>query len=102
MDNNSLSHCKWECQYHIVFIPKYRKKVLYGKVRDDIREIIKKKSAQPTHCRLENPILSHPSIVQAEQIFTVDKSRLLKFIGHLTPEEMRRVDDAVRISLLSG
>lgn len=41
MDNNSLSHCKWECQYHIVFIPKYRKKVLYGKVRDDIREIIK-------------------------------------------------------------
>lgn len=41
MDNNSLSHCKWECQYHIVFIPKYRKKVLYGKVRDDIRVIIK-------------------------------------------------------------
>ena len=41
MDNNSLSHCKWGCQYHIVFIPKYRKKVLYGKVRDDIREIIK-------------------------------------------------------------
>ena len=39
--NNSLSHCKWECQYHIVFIPKYRKKVLYGKVIDDIREIIK-------------------------------------------------------------
>ena len=60
---------------------------------------ISKKSAQPTHCRLENPILSHTSIVQAEQIFTVDKSRLLKFIGHLTPEEMRRVDDAVRISL---
>ena len=41
MDNNSLSHCKWECQYHIVFIPKYRKKVLYGKVKDDIREIIR-------------------------------------------------------------
>ena len=44
--------------------------------------------------------LAHlPSIVQAEQIFTVDKSRVLKFLGHLTPEEMNRVDDAVRASL---
>ena len=31
MDNRSLSHTRWKCQYHIVFIPKYRKKVLYGK-----------------------------------------------------------------------
>lgn len=44
--------------------------------------------------------LAHlPSIVQAEQIFTVDKSRVLKFLGHLTPGEMSRVDDAVRTSL---
>lgn len=41
MDNKSLSHTKWKCQYHIVFIPKYRKKVLYGKVRDDVREVLK-------------------------------------------------------------
>ena len=41
MDSFSLAHCKWGCQYHIVFVPKYRKKVLYGKVKDDIREIIK-------------------------------------------------------------
>lgn len=41
MDNYSLSHTKWSCQYHIVFIPKYRKKIMYGKVKIDIREIIK-------------------------------------------------------------
>ena len=41
MDSKSLSHTKWKCQYHIVFIPKYRKKVLYGQVRNDVREIIK-------------------------------------------------------------
>jgi putative transposase len=41
MDNNSLAHTKWNCKYHIVFIPKYRRKVMYGKVREDIREIIK-------------------------------------------------------------
>ena len=41
MDANSLSHTKWECQYHIVFIPKYRRKVLYGQVRNDVREILR-------------------------------------------------------------
>ena len=40
MDANSLSHTKWECQYHIVFIPKYRRKVLYGQVRNDVQEIL--------------------------------------------------------------
>ena len=41
MDDNSLAHTKWKCQYHIVFIPKYRKKVLYGQLRNDVREIIR-------------------------------------------------------------
>lgn len=41
MDDNSLAHTKWKCQYHIVFIPKYRKKILYGKVKNDVREIIR-------------------------------------------------------------
>ena len=30
MDNRSLSHTRWKCQYHIVFIPKYRKRILYS------------------------------------------------------------------------
>lgn len=42
MNSSSLSHTKWKCQYHIVFIPKYRRKVLYGQVKADVREIIKK------------------------------------------------------------
>ncbi len=41
MDIQSLSHTRWECQYHIVFIPKYRQKRLYGQIRADVREIIK-------------------------------------------------------------
>ena len=41
MDSTSLAHCKWECQYHIVFIPKFRRKKLYGTVKDDVRDIIK-------------------------------------------------------------
>ena len=42
MHNSSLSHTKWKCQYHIVFIPKYRRKALYGKIKVDVREILKK------------------------------------------------------------
>ena len=41
MNIESLSHTRWECQYHIVFIPKYRQKRLYGELRADVREIIK-------------------------------------------------------------
>ena len=36
-NNNSLSHTTWNCKYHIVFAPKYRRKVAYGKLREDIR-----------------------------------------------------------------
>ena len=48
MDSKSLSHTKWKCQYHIVFIPKYRKKQLYGRLREDVREVIK------TLCQYKN------------------------------------------------
>lgn len=41
MDSKSLSHTKWKCQYHIVFIPKYRKKQLYGRLKEDVRDVIK-------------------------------------------------------------
>ena len=41
MDDNSLSHTRWNCTYHIVFIPKYRRKEIYGKLRQDIGQIIR-------------------------------------------------------------
>ena len=40
MDMNSLSHTKWECKYHIVFAPKYRRKVAYGQLKADIANIL--------------------------------------------------------------
>ena len=42
MDDQSLSHTKWKCQYHIVIIPKYRRKVIYGKLRSDIGKILRR------------------------------------------------------------
>ena len=38
---NSLSHTRWMCKYHIVFTPKYRRKIIYYKLRKDIQQIIK-------------------------------------------------------------
>ena len=40
MDVSSLSHSKWNCKYHIVFAPKYRRKVIYGELRRDIANIL--------------------------------------------------------------
>ena len=41
MDTNKLSHTAWECKYHIVFAPKYRRKVIYGNIREDIGKILR-------------------------------------------------------------
>ena len=40
MDMSSLSHSKWECKYHIVFAPKFRRKVIYGQLKRDIANIL--------------------------------------------------------------
>ena len=40
-DLNSLAHTKWNCKYHIVFAPKYRRKVFFNEKRADIREIFR-------------------------------------------------------------
>ena len=39
--DKSLAHTKWMCKYHIVFTPKYRRKIIYSKLRTDVTEIIK-------------------------------------------------------------
>ncbi len=40
-DNQSLSHTTWKCKYHIVFAPKYRRQIIYGKYKQSIREILR-------------------------------------------------------------
>lgn len=40
-DTESLSHTVWKCKYHIVFAPKYRRQIIYGKYKASIGEIIR-------------------------------------------------------------
>ena len=42
LDTSSLAHTKWECKYHIVFAPKYRRQIIYGKIRLDIGQMLRK------------------------------------------------------------
>ena len=59
-----------------------------------------KKSEQPTHSLIEGiENLSSPSVVLAEQIITIDKVRVMKYLGKVPEEQMKGINKAVRVSL---
>jgi len=41
LDKNTLSHTTWECKYHVIFAPKYRRQVIYGKIKQDVGKILR-------------------------------------------------------------
>ena len=45
-DYQSLNHTQWECKYHVIFIPKCRRKILYGKIRRDLGDVFRKLAEQ--------------------------------------------------------
>ena len=42
LDTDSLAHTQWNCKYHIVFAPKYRRQIIYGKIKADIGVMLRK------------------------------------------------------------
>ena len=61
---------------------------------------VSKKPNQPTHVLIEqNPAFSRPSVVLLEQIFTIDKERIQRFLGQTTPDEMYQINEALMNSL---
>src|SRR5258707_232273 len=53
----SLSHTKWECKYHVVFIPKYRRKTLYGELRQHLGEVFRNLAKQKECMFVEGNIM---------------------------------------------
>ncbi len=47
-----LQHTEWDCKYHVVFIPKYRRKVLYGKIREHLGDVFRRLARQK-ECEIE-------------------------------------------------
>jgi putative transposase len=74
MDENSLSHTRWKCQYHIVFIPKYRRKVLYGKVKADVHGLYELRGLHAVHALHDksgkNHSKSNPGVADPKSIQT--------------------------------
>ena len=57
-DSQSLSHTMWECKYHIVWIPKYRKKTIFGALRKHLGEIFRELARQKESKILEGHLMS--------------------------------------------
>ncbi len=55
-NSQSLSHSRWDCKYHIVWIPKYRRKTLYGHIRQHLGEVIRELARQRESQVLEGHI----------------------------------------------
>ena len=91
-DINSLSHTKWNCKYHIVFCPKYRRQEIYGKIKEDVGKILRKQceakgveiieaEACSDHIHMLVSIPSHLSVAQFMG-YLKGKSSLMIFDRH--------------------
>ena len=91
-DTNSLSHTKWNCKYHIVFCPKYRRQEIYGKIKEDVGKILRKlceakgveiieAEACPDHIHMLVAIPPHLSVAQFMG-YLKGKSLLMIFDRH--------------------
>ena len=91
-DINSLSHTKWNCKYHIVFCPKYRRQEIYGKIKEDVGKILRKlceakgveiieAEACPDHIHMLVSIPPHLSVAQFKG-YLKGKSSLMIFDRH--------------------
>ena len=88
MDNKSISYICWNCKYHIVFIPKYRKKILYGKIREDVRKIIR------TLCKYKDVEIVAGAVCVDHVHLSVaipPKLSISSFMGYLKGKSMRMV-----------
>ena len=92
MDNKSLAHTTWNCKYHIVFAPKYRRQVIYGKIKADIGKILRQlcerkgveiieATACPDHIHMLVSIPPHLSVAQFVG-YLKGKSSLMIFDRH--------------------
>ena len=78
--SNTLAHTAWNCKYHIVFAPKYRRKVFYGEIRSDVRDMMKQLCFQKGVQLLEGELCpDHVHILVA----IPPKLSVSSFVGYL-------------------
>ena len=78
MDNNSLAHTKWNCKYHIVFTPKYRRQIIYKKISSDIGQIVRMLCARKGVEIIEAAAMPEPICVDTAEIQCIRICRISK------------------------
>ncbi len=63
----SLSHSKWNCKYHVIFIPKNRKSIIYGKIREELKKILHELATQKD-CKITEGCLSKDQVYTCLEI----------------------------------
>lgn len=114
---NELSHSKWVCKYHIVFTPKYRRKIIYNQYREDLIEIFKRLCSykgveiieghmMPDHVHM---LLSIPPKIAVSTFigYLKGKSALQMFDftrqhGHISEQPNRRLQNLISGSVIVG
>jgi putative transposase len=90
MGGNSLAHTRWDCSYHIIFIPKFRRKVFFKEIRKEVGEILR------TLCEYKNVELVKGSI-SADHVHMYvkipPKLSVSEFMGHLKGKSALMVFD---------
>ena len=91
-DVHSLSHTKWNCKYHIVFAPKYRRKVFYGTKRLEIGQMLRQL------CNLEqSKFVRGRSMSQSYSYSCGNTAETLHFLIHGIPERKEQHDDIRKV-----
>ena len=114
---NELSHSKWVCKYHIIFTPKYRRKIIYNQYREDLIEIFKRLCSykgveiieghmMPDHVHM---LLSIPPKIAVSTFigYLKGKSALQMFDftrqhGHISEQPNRRLRNRISGSVIVG
>ena len=98
-DYDSLNHSTWECKYHIVWIPKYRRKKLYVSIRDDLGQEIQRLAAC-RECRIEELALAFGD--ESHIIYVNGQYRGDDAIGRLMHDFSCADPDDMNSSVLAG
>ena len=86
-DSESLAHVRWECKYHVIFIPKYRKKVIFGSLRVSIGQILRELCDQKEIGLLEGHAMNdHQHLRLQNRAKTGDGARFFHLIRAIMGE----------------
>ena len=98
----SLQHTKWECKYHVVFIPKYRKKLIYGELRRHLGQVLRRLAGQKESLIEEGHLLPDHVHVMISIPPKFSVAQVIGYIKGKAPSTLRGTFQRVGVTLLDS